>query len=603
MFYLLEQMALNDVPPDPDPAMSIHTIHAGYSRHGQKHKKRGEHFFYVSADSAEADTLKDKFWRDLDQGKLAFDNTEDLYTRVKRGAKKAPCTLRLNITQQQDAIASAETAGTENSAGCGLAEVGYLSGNTAVIDASTPASSGYESSSIPSVGPVTAANSPADAALSQSVLCGLVDLRLEAPDIKPKLVKHSVRKKCHVLKQSALRKAGRTALHKAKRGRRKFRDFSDISCANMKPIGRFTSHKNENGKPQCHVFESSSVAFSNLGSASRTMLWRGRGRKRRRKFYELVDASSAEADTLKDKFWRDLEMGRVNITTSSDLYSSVKVSRNQRPRAVSMVSNESRTVFKTMRSPVLENDSLSFSHTEGPVVEKSGTVCWDKALNPSASDNNRCCKLKEEASDKCTSVQQRLPDDVVEQWPTVNDSKLQSPCAVAVERLPLVYRTVGGSFVNNDNSAGYCSTKCHVDSHHRNVFGADDEVTKNIKIMKNISVKRARVSRFTCSKHCHPPKRKFLKETMGHDSCNLPKEICEMTEYSSTDDEPEREVAVTDVSSDKDGNSGLIICTDPDKPCGSLFSLTGWLSCEEEPVCVQSKGWLVVWIFLIVLCV
>ncbi len=56
-----------------------------------------------------------------------------------------------------------------------------------------------------------------------------------------------------------------------------------------------------------------------------------RRKKERKQNYFYVHNSDDEADTLKDKFWRDLEEGKINVF-GSDLYSKVKSQgRSARP--------------------------------------------------------------------------------------------------------------------------------------------------------------------------------------------------------------------------------------------------------------------------------
>lgn len=50
--------------------------------------------------------------------------------------------------------------------------------------------------------------------------------------------------------------------------------------------------------------------------------------------YYYVGSSDDEADTLKDKFWRNLEEGKVDVF-SSDLYSRAKGSRSAKPQSFS----------------------------------------------------------------------------------------------------------------------------------------------------------------------------------------------------------------------------------------------------------------------------
>ncbi len=56
-------------------------------------------------------------------------------------------------------------------------------------------------------------------------------------------------------------------------------------------------------------------------------------KSRKSQGYYYVDADGEEADTLKDKFWRNLEQGRINVFEGSDMYSKVKnTGRAARPK-------------------------------------------------------------------------------------------------------------------------------------------------------------------------------------------------------------------------------------------------------------------------------
>ena len=57
-------------------------------------------------------------------------------------------------------------------------------------------------------------------------------------------------------------------------------------------------------------------------------------RRDKKPSWVYVGSSDEEADTLKDKFWRNLEEGKVDVF-SSDLYTRAKGSRNAKPQSFS----------------------------------------------------------------------------------------------------------------------------------------------------------------------------------------------------------------------------------------------------------------------------
>ena len=61
---------------------------------GHRKKSKKHNYFYVDEEDDQADTLKDKFWRDLEQGKInVFGN--DMYSKVKgQGRSSRPVSFR-----------------------------------------------------------------------------------------------------------------------------------------------------------------------------------------------------------------------------------------------------------------------------------------------------------------------------------------------------------------------------------------------------------------------------------------------------------------------------------------------------------------------------
>ena len=325
-------------------------------------KKKCCGYYFVPSESAEADTLKDKFWRDLEQGKLNFLNTVDMYTRVKRPGKlyKVDC---LGVSNHDPVLLSdfAPVACLQSSMPSSSA-IGSLISAT---DASPPSSSGYESSSIPSIGSLSVTNSPTE---SEQHVGGLCDLFTNVAELKKSELKRKRKTKC--IWQS--------------------------------------SYKSKRRKPY--------AVARNASDRKKTT---------NSKFFRYVDASSEEADTLKDKFWRDLEMGNVSAVTTTDLYSSVKVSRRTRQLSLSLVTNCDQS-----------NDYLE-DHMSCNECQTNTTANCTEVLDIDI----KCCEVDDSSCEResgpGTSDQ---PSDchVSEQMTGVADCKLLSPCSVSVERLPFI---------------------------------------------------------------------------------------------------------------------------------------------------------------------
>jgi len=318
-----------------------------------KRKYRG--YYYVPSESDEADTLKDKFWRDLEQGKLNFLNTVDMYTRVKRPGKlpQADCCLAISNHHPLFLSDSAQLTRLQSSA------LGHVIPAT---DVSPPSSSGYESCSASSSGSSSVTDSPTEPHHCVAGSCGLFIA------VGPK--------------SSLLQRKKKTS---------------------NKCIWQ-SSYKSKRRK--CHTVPPRKVSNRNKTIASR--------------FFRYVDASSEEADTLKDKFWRDLEMGNVGASTTIDLYSSVKVSRRTRQLSLFSVTNSDEAKDSAeVHVPVTSNcTEMSDVGVEGC---EAGTSSCNKT---SESDQQIDCCLSEQTAN-------------------VLDCKLVSPCSVSVERLALTADDVG----------------------------------------------------------------------------------------------------------------------------------------------------------------
>jgi len=313
-------------------------------------KKKCSGYYYVPSESAEADTLKDKFWRDLEQGKLNFLNTVDMYTRVKRPGKVHEVNHLAVSNQDPPLMSDCAPVTCLQSNMPSSSVIGSLLSAT---DASPPSSSGYESSSIPSIGSLSATDSPTE---SEQHIGGLCNLFTNISELKRKK-----KMPCKWVWQS--------------------------------------SYKSKRRKPHAVPGKPSNQK-----------------KKTNSKFFRYVDASSEEADTLKDKFWRDLEMGNVAAVTTTDLYSSVKVSRRSRQLSLSLVRNCDQACDCTEDF----NDTATANYTK---VSDIGT---------------KCCEVDDNHERRCglSTSDQPVDGQIPEQMTSVADCKLLSPCSVSVERLP-----------------------------------------------------------------------------------------------------------------------------------------------------------------------
>ena len=306
---------------------------------------------YVPPESDEADTLKDKFWRDLEQGKLNFLNTEDMYTRVKRPGKLSEVDCFTISSQDQDMVKS-DTAPV-------ICSQSSMPLSSAARDASPPSSSGYESSSIPSIGSVSVTDSPTE---SDQHVAGMCD---SLTNVAQSEVSLSTRKR---------------------------KSSSNCVWQQSKCCRHQTSPRNVSNR-----------------------------KKTNSKFFRYVEASSEEADTLKDKFWRDLELGNVSAITTTDLYSSVKVSRRTRQLSFLSVRNFDQEKSSNEVSATSKESRVSNTLDETDV---SGIRCSEADV--SSCNNKHGANTLGQPSDYYIS----------EEMASVADCKLLSPCSVSVERLP-----------------------------------------------------------------------------------------------------------------------------------------------------------------------
>ena len=362
------------------------------SRRGGRRKYCG--YRYVPSESDEADTLKDKFWRDLEQGKLNFLNTVDMYTRVKRPGKLSG--VDCFTVSSQDPVQLSDTVAV-TCLQSSMPSSSVFGSLTSARDASPPSSSGYESSSIPSIGSLSVSDSPTE---SDQHLGGSCDLftnvaRPEKPALKRK---------------------------------------------------RKTSGK-------CNWQSSVKPKRRKLQTAPRNPLLK---KKTNGRFFTYVDASSEEADTLKDKFWRDLELGNVSAITTADLYSSVKVSRRTRQLSFSSVRNSDQAKdFSEV--PLTSNETQATETLECTEVSDIGVRCSETEVSS--------CNRKSDPG----TLHQQSECYISEQMSAVADCKLLSPCSVSVERLPF---SVDDVDLVVDGTAETC---CRIVADNSNCMSAETE--------------------------------------------------------------------------------------------------------------------------------
>jgi len=329
----------------------------------RRRKRKFCGYHYVPSESDEADTLKDKFWRDLEQGKLNFLNTVDMYTRVKQLGKLTE--VDCLAVSYQDPVLPLDTAPVTclQSSMPSSSVIGSL---TSARDSSPPSSSGYESSSIPSIGSVSVTDSPTESDLHVGNLC---DLFTNVAQSDKSVLKRKRKRTNKCIWESSLRS----------------------KCRKRQTPPRKTS----------------------------------RGKKMtNNKFFRYVDAASEEADTLKDKFWRDLELGNVSSITTTDLYSSVKVSRRARQLSLFSVANSDRAKDLTEGVGTGSKGIQANQSSDCTEVTDIGVKCseaddssYNRNTDPSRFDESSDCYISDHVA-------------------SVIDCKLLSPCSVSVERLP-----------------------------------------------------------------------------------------------------------------------------------------------------------------------
>lgn len=336
-----------------------------------KKKKRTKYYFYVNSQSEEADTLKDKFWRNLEEGKIDVMQTPDLYSKVK--CNKKP--LGLSVGNFGNAGSPVSTFDSSPSSTCGSCtksitapfsvsgyETGSMPSNSPLVD--TPIHSPFRNldyevaqplpSSDPSAASTTSAQCAWDAgpergpdsvstpnptwqsasetntdnvqllvADNESMECSgmyayLLDTNDDTLDCPSNLVvpDESSGMKSHRCKR--LKTKRRRNLSYSSRRRQK---KTEAELSSSKDELNEETERESDGTVKVEPGVEPEIRSRKRSVTGKTVKSKGK------KYYYLVEAGSKEADTLKDKFWRDVQEGKLNFHETGDLYSKVKGSR------------------------------------------------------------------------------------------------------------------------------------------------------------------------------------------------------------------------------------------------------------------------------------
>lgn len=329
----------------------------------------------MNSQSEEADTLKDKFWRNLEEGKIDVMQTPDLYSKVK--CNKKP--LGLSVASFGNAGSPVSTFDSSPSSSCGSCtkniaapfsvsgyETGSMPSNSPLVD--TPIHSPFRSMDF-EVGQVLGPSSDSNAtATTTSAQCSwdaggergsnsvstsepnwqsssetntntdsaqlsvadnksmessgtytfLLDTNedtLDCPSnpIVPDEASGTMNHRCKRLKTKRRRNMSYSSRRRQKRPGAEM--SSSIGEANDE------TERESGGALKVEPGLEPEIRSRKRSVAGKTVKSKGE------KYYYLVEAGSKEADTLKDKFWRDVQEGKLKFCETGDLYSKVKGSR------------------------------------------------------------------------------------------------------------------------------------------------------------------------------------------------------------------------------------------------------------------------------------
>lgn len=324
----------------------------------------------MSSQSEEADTLKDKFWRNLEEGKIDVMQTPDLYSKVK--CNKKPLGLSVgNFGNAGSPVSTFDSSPSSSSCGSCTKSI-----------AASFSVSGYETGSMPSNSPLvdTPIHSPfrnldydvgqalpgsdPSAASTTSALCvwdggperGSDSVSTPDPTWQSASETNTDNAQLSVADNKSTESSGTYAFlldtnddtldcpsnpvvpaetsgtksHRCKRLKTKRRRNMSYSSRGSEKKQELSSSQNELNEETERESDATVKIEPGVepGKRSRKRSVAGKTVKSKgKKYYYLVEAGSKEADTLKDKFWRDVQEGKLNVYETGDLYSKVKGSR------------------------------------------------------------------------------------------------------------------------------------------------------------------------------------------------------------------------------------------------------------------------------------
>lgn len=367
--------------------------------------------------------MKDKFWRNLEEGKIDVMQSPDLYSKVK--CNKKP--LGLLVSGFGNIESPVSTFDRSPSSSCGSSaksiatpfsvsgyETGSLLSNSPLVDSPMhsplrgvapefgPRLLGYDPhlagngapeqniwddldrnsstgstvviSTWQAVDESNADSAPLLSGLDNSLDCSRScdisadtdDTLICDADVVEVTFKGSRKKspRCKRLATKRCRNKGYLSRRKVKH---RLLDLSNLKLD--------TTRESANGSGRLLFMEEKNTQESEILSPKqkRSLVWSDSSknvRSKRKQYYIYVDVGSKEADTLKDKFWRNLEQGMMDFSEAGDLYSKVKGSRKARPWAsnpqinydveeVSMESSSMRPVLEAGAEAIVHQPSAS----------------------------------------------------------------------------------------------------------------------------------------------------------------------------------------------------------------------------------------------------
>ncbi len=188
-------------------------------------------------------------------------------------------------------------------------------------------------------------------------------------------------------------------------------------------------------------------------------------KSRKANFY-YVDADGAEADTLKDKFWRNLEEGKINVF-SNDMYSKVKnTGRSARPSSF-------KEVFQPSRDPAVssEDDAQEREAKKRRVSKSTERKKQEQIPAESSSKKKSASKTSKTSSGKKAAASKKASKDksahLEEETPVSSKTKPQRANAQTarkrISRMLLESGSASSPKDQDDGSGGEESDKSHAE--------------------------------------------------------------------------------------------------------------------------------------------